>query len=144
MMVFNVQAQSYERNKAVPVEKVLFGTVLSVRNITEKEIIEDQKNGWNTFGGAVLGGIIGNQFGSGSGRDLATIVGALIGASIADENNRSYRERHIQLVEIMIRVEGGDEYMVIQDRDPTMLFHADDDIRMVMLSTGSVRIDKQM
>ena len=29
----------YDRNKAVPVEKVLFGKVQSIRHITEQEII---------------------------------------------------------------------------------------------------------
>ena len=32
----------YERNKAVSVEKVLFGKVYSVRNITQQELIEDK------------------------------------------------------------------------------------------------------
>lgn len=35
----------YERNKAVPVQQVLFGDVKSVRNITEQEIIQDKNNG---------------------------------------------------------------------------------------------------
>ena len=69
----------YDRNKAVPVEKVLFGSVISVRNITQEELIKDKNNGWRTFGGALMGGIIGNQFGGGSGRDVATILGAIIG-----------------------------------------------------------------
>jgi len=59
-----------DRNQAVPVEKVLFGSVVSVRNITEEELVRDKKNGWHTFGGALAGGVIGNQFGSGSGRDI--------------------------------------------------------------------------
>ena len=33
-----------------------------------------------TLGGAVVGGIIGNQFGSGSGKDAATILGVIIGS----------------------------------------------------------------
>ena len=44
----------YDRNKAVPVEKVLFGQVLSVRNITEQELIQDKNQGWKTFGGALI------------------------------------------------------------------------------------------
>lgn len=82
----------YERNKAVPVEKVLFGQVLSVRNITERELIQDKNSGWKTFGGALIGGAIGNQFGSGSGRGVATILGAIIGGSIAHDKNPQYHE----------------------------------------------------
>jgi surface antigen len=33
-----------------------------------------------TLGGAVVGGIIGNQFGSGSGKDAATILGVILGS----------------------------------------------------------------
>ena len=34
------------------------------------------------LGGAIIGGVIGNQFGHGSGRTAATIGGALIGSAI--------------------------------------------------------------
>lgn len=41
--------------------------------------------------GAIVGGAIGNQFGSGSGRDAATVAGALLGGSIARDNARRDR-----------------------------------------------------
>jgi outer membrane lipoprotein SlyB len=44
----------------------------------------------------------------------------------------------------MIKVENGDEYMVIQDLDRRMLFQPQDAIRMVYLANGTVRIDKQI
>lgn len=134
----------YDRNKAVPVEQVLFGQVLSVRNITEQELLRDKNQGWKTFGGALIGGAIGNQFGSGSGRDVATILGAIIGGSVAHNRNPEYREKTLHLVELMIKVENGDEYMVVQDLDRRMLFQPKDQIRMIYLANGSVRIDKQM
>ncbi len=41
--------------------------------------------------GAIVGGAIGNQFGSGSGRDIATVAGAALGGSIGhDYKNRYY------------------------------------------------------
>lgn len=134
----------YDRNKAVPVEQVLFGQVLSVRNITEQELIRDKNQGWKTFGGALIGGAIGNQFGSGSGRDVATILGAIIGGSVAHNSNPEYREKTLHLVELMIKVENGDEYMVVQDLDRQMRFRANDEVRMIYLANGTVRIDKQM
>lgn len=134
----------YERNKAVPVEKVLFGQVLSVRNITEQELIQDKNQGWKTFGGALVGGAIGNQFGRGSGRGIATILGAIIGGSIAHDRNPEYKEKTLLLVELMIKVDNGDEYMVIQDLDHRMLFQRKDPVRMIYLGNGTVRIDKQM
>lgn len=139
-----VAQADYDRNKAVPVEQVLFGQVLSVHNITEQELIQDKNQGWKSFGGALIGGAIGNQFGSGSGRDVATILGAIIGGSVAHNRNPEYREKTLHLVELMIKVDNGDEYMVVQDLDRGMQFQPKDAIRMVYLANGSVRIDKQM
>jgi outer membrane lipoprotein SlyB len=134
----------YERNKAVPVEKVLFGKVQSVRNITEQEIIEDKRRGWKVFGGALVGGAIGSQFGSGSGRNVATILGALLGGSLSQNNNRQFHIKTIRLVELMIKTDKGKEFMVIQDLDSRMVFQRNDAIRLIYLANGSVRIDKQM
>lgn len=36
----------------------------------------------STVAGAIIGGVIGHQFGSGHGRDAATIAGSLIGAAV--------------------------------------------------------------
>ncbi|NNE06821.1 MAG: glycine zipper 2TM domain-containing protein [Xanthomonadales bacterium] len=41
--------------------------------------------------GALLGGVIGNQFGGGSGRDVMTVAGAALGGAIAADRQR---ERH--------------------------------------------------
>jgi len=38
--------------------------------------------------GALLGGVIGNQFGGGSGKDAMTIFGALLGSSMAKDDAR--------------------------------------------------------
>ena len=40
--------------------------------------------------GAILGGIIGNQFGHGSGRDAMTFAGAALGHSIAKDSQRRH------------------------------------------------------
>jgi len=43
-----------------------------------------------TLFGAIIGGVIGHQFGSGHGNDAATIAGSLIGASVANRSNQGY------------------------------------------------------
>lgn len=139
----SLAATDYERNKAVPVDKVLFGKVTSVRRITETELLQDRNHGWKVFGGALVGGTIGNQFGSGSGRTISTILGAMLGSSIASNDRTPNQQITIELVELMISIDNGDEYMVVQDLDQQMLFHPQDKIRMIYLSDGSVRIDKQ-
>lgn len=136
------QSDAYERNKAVPVQKVLFGEVESVRQLVEQELITDQRSGWHTFGGALIGGAIGNQFGGGSGRTAATILGSLLGGSIArNRQPRSYVVKQ-QLVELLIKIENGEQYMIIQDYDSMMPFRRGDEVRMVYLGDNTVRVDK--
>ncbi|MDH3613057.1 MAG: glycine zipper 2TM domain-containing protein [Gammaproteobacteria bacterium] len=43
----------------------------------------------STLAGAIIGGVVGHQFGSGSGNDAATVAGTLIGAAIG--NNSAHR-----------------------------------------------------
>lgn len=134
----------YQRNQAVPVEKVIYGEVASVRQVSKQELREDQYAGWKTFGGAVLGGLIGNQFGDGSGRDVATVLGALAGAGVARNRTQPHTVEY-QLVELMIRVEtDGSQVMVLQDLDRNMRFNAGDQVRMVYLQGGDVRVDRAM
>ena len=133
-------AADYNRNEAVPVQKVLFGNVTSVRHITEYELIEDRRNGWKVFGGALIGGVVGHQFGGGRGQDVATVLGALLGGGLANQyGNREYYLEY-QLVELMINQEDGTQVMVVQDLDSGMIFNAGDQVRVVYLK-GYVRVD---
>jgi outer membrane lipoprotein SlyB len=131
----------YERNKAVPVQQVLFGDVKSVRNITEQEIIQDKNNGWKTFGGALLGGVVGNQFGGGSGRTVATILGSIIGGNVAHNSQQKSHYEESHFVELLIQVENGDQFMVVQDQDQSMRFSKGDNVRLVYLTDNTVRVD---
>lgn len=58
-----------------------------------------------TIAGAVVGGVVGNQFGKGRGKDAMTVVGALLGGSIGNDMgrrpHRSYvsTERRCELID---------------------------------------------
>ena len=41
----------------------------------------------DVLAGAIIGGVIGNQFGKGKGNDAATVLGAIIGADTANKKN---------------------------------------------------------
>ncbi len=45
----------------------------------------DDKNILGTVGGAVAGGVVGNQFGGGSGKTIATVGGAVAGGYLGNE-----------------------------------------------------------
>jgi uncharacterized protein YcfJ len=47
-----------------------------------------------TLAGGLLGAVVGHQFGSGSGRRAATVVGAVIGGAIANDSAARREARH--------------------------------------------------
>lgn len=57
------------------------GNVESVRAIKQRA----QGSGLGAAGGAVIGGLLGNQVGGGSGRQLATVAGAVGGAVVGNQ-----------------------------------------------------------
>jgi uncharacterized protein YcfJ len=42
----------------------------------------------DVIAGAIIGGVIGNQFGNGSGKDVMTALGAILGADVASKTHR--------------------------------------------------------
>lgn len=136
-----VVAGVYERNTARPVNQVVFGTVENVRNITQRQVLESEHSGWKTLGGALLGGLLGNQFGGGHGREIATAVGALAGAGAAQYYQSQGETVEYKLVELLIRGEDGKLINVIQDYDPAMVFTSGDKARILYFDDG-VRVDR--
>lgn len=134
---------AYDRNQAVPVEKVVYGQVESIKHVTQTQLVEDRNLGWKTFGGALIGGVVGHQFGGGSGQDVATVLGALLGGAAANQYGNSTRTLEYKLIEMMINLDDGTQVMVIQDLDPGMSFVAGDEVRVVYLK-GYVRVDIAM
>ncbi|KHA61891.1 membrane protein [Vibrio variabilis] len=142
ILVFPLIANAaYQRNTARPVNDVVFGKVETVRYISQQDIVKAQGSGWETLLGAVFGGVIGNQFGDGRGKEVATAVGAIAGAGVARNHaNQEYRIEY-RLVEILIKTEKGQLIDVIQDVDNQMLFERGDDVRILYFDEG-VRVDK--
>ncbi|OJI23014.1 hypothetical protein VV99796_03306 [Vibrio vulnificus] len=139
LMPFLVHA-NYERNVAKPVNKVIYGEVESVRYISQQEIMRSQAEGWKTLLGATIGGLVGNQFGGGTGKEVATAIGAVAGAVIVQNQGQSEYRIEYQLVELLIETEKGQLINVIQDVDKNMLFNRANKVRMLYFDDG-VRVD---
>ncbi|MGO1298186.1 MAG: glycine zipper 2TM domain-containing protein [Vibrio sp.] len=137
---------AYQRNQARPVNKVVFGAVQTVRYISQETVTKSQQHhgGWETLLGAAIGGVIGHQFGSGHGNDLATIVGTAAGAGVGYTQSADpiYRQQD-KLVELLIKTHNDKLIDVIQDVDPNMLFGSGDSVRILYFDDG-VRVDKEM
>lgn len=54
----------------------------------------------NELIGGVIGGALGNQFGAGSGKDAMTIMGALIGGSVANDMEKQGQPGRIESREV--------------------------------------------
>ncbi|TMX50975.1 glycine zipper 2TM domain-containing protein [Vibrio alginolyticus] len=131
---------AYERNVAKPVNEVVYGKIDSVRYITQQEVVQSKSNGWKTLLGATIGGLVGNQFGGGTGREVATAVGALAGAAVAQNQSNYQYTVEDKLVELLIKVKGDKLINVIQDVDKNMLFSRGDEVRILYFDDG-VRVD---
>ena len=125
----NVSSAPYERDQAVPVEKVVYGHVVSVRNITQQQLVEDRNRGWKTFGGALVGGVIGHQFGGGSGKDAATAGGAIAGGVAGNQIQKGMQEKNTYttteqrcntVMEDKSRTEGYDVTYTFNDNEETI------------------------
>lgn len=53
--------------------------------VYQQQVVGVPKTG-DMIAGALLGGVIGNQFGGGSGKDVATFLGAVLGAQRVNNN----------------------------------------------------------
>ncbi|MEK1973423.1 glycine zipper 2TM domain-containing protein [Vibrio parahaemolyticus] len=131
---------AYQRNVAKPVNEVVYGKIDSVRYITQQEVVQSKSNGWKTLLGATIGGLVGNQFGGGTGKEVATAVGALAGAVVAQNQSNYQYTVEYKLVELLIKVKGDKLTNVIQDVDKNMLFSRGDEVRILYFDDG-VRVD---
>ncbi|ENJ5959373.1 glycine zipper 2TM domain-containing protein [Vibrio parahaemolyticus] len=131
---------AYQRNVAKPVNEVVYGKIDSVRYITQQEVVQSKSNGWKTLLWATIGGLVGNQFGGGTGKEVATAVGALAGAAVAQNQSNYQYTVEYKLVELLIKVKGDKLINVIQDVDKNMLFSRGDEVRILYFDDG-VRVD---
>ncbi|GEN24461.1 glycine zipper 2TM domain-containing protein [Halomonas cupida] len=102
----------YSGQGAQTAQTVQVGTITALRQVQ----IQGESSGLlGGGGGAVLGGLLGHQVGGGSGRDIATAVGAIGGAvagsKIEDSANRT------AAWEMEIRKDTGETVVVVQKAD---------------------------
>lgn len=87
-----------------------YGTVASIQVIRNAS----GASGIGAVGGGVVGALLGNQIGSGSGRTAATLAGALGGAVVGNEVERN-RAPGRDLYQVGVRLDNGDYHNVTMD-----------------------------
>jgi len=91
-----------------------YGVVQSIELVQhEKSGIGGSGIGLGTIAGAVIGGVVGNQVGSGSGKTVATVVGAAGGGYVGHEiENR--QQQTDDSYKITVRMDNGSNQSVLQ------------------------------
>ena len=90
----------------------------SVESVSLVEVKGDSPNVIGTIAGGLLGGVVGHQVGDGSGKDLATIIGAVGGAYAGNrvENNRG----KTKVFRVAVRLDGGSTQNFDYANDPSV------------------------
>lgn len=99
------------------------GNVESVRTITTRA----EGSGLGAAGGAVVGGLLGNQIGGGSGRQLATVAGAIGGAVAGNQIEGNMKAT--TSYEIRVRLDDGTLRTFRQNSQPQ--WRSGDRVRIV-------------
>ncbi|CAI1507342.1 Outer membrane lipoprotein slyB precursor [Serratia ficaria] len=105
----------YSASQAKQVQTVRYGTLVSVRPVKIQG--EGGSNMIGTIGGAVLGGLLGNTIGGGTGRSLATAAGAVAGGVAGDQIGAA--AGRTDGVELEIKTDQKDNVVVVQKAGAT-------------------------
>jgi outer membrane lipoprotein SlyB len=99
------------------------GVVESVRTIEHRP----KSSGAGAVGGAVLGGLLGNQVGSGHGRQLATVAGAVGGAVAGNQIEGNMKTTHSW--DVVVRMDNGTKRTFHNAQQPS--WRSGDAVRVV-------------
>jgi outer membrane lipoprotein SlyB len=79
------------------------GRVTAIQPITS----EARTTGAGVALGAIAGGVIGHQIGSGTGNKLATVAGATGGAVLGNQIERNHRQKQVVGYRVTVRADNG-------------------------------------
>ncbi len=91
----------YDYGKVTAVEPIVeeFRVEIPVKECWQETVYRRERHGYRGVTPEIVGGIVGaavgNQFGRGRGRDVATVAGALLGGSIAHDIKRGRQHEHV-------------------------------------------------
>lgn len=105
----------YSPNEAMKASQVEYGIIVSGRMVELRNIPGET----DKFAGAALGGVagalVGDQFGSGTGKTLMTGLGAIAGAALAADT--AQKVNRADAVEWIVKLDNGRSISVVQS-DP--------------------------
>ena len=130
----SLTGDTVSRSDAGRAQNVRTGTITSIRPVR----IEGSSVG-GTLVGAGVGGLVGNQFGGGSGRTATTVGGALVGGAAGSHAGQAINSRNGLEIEVRLD-EGGRRISVVQEVNPRENFSVGNRVRVVTGSGGRTRV----
>lgn len=110
----------------------VYGVIYSVRPTTVQVA---NASGIGLVGGAVAGGVLGNQVGKGSGRKWATVIGAVGGGMVGNEIEKRNNVSNVPGVEMQVRVDTGEMINIVQ-QDQGQGFRSGTRVRLIQSGNG--------
>lgn len=142
LFLFSSTNTSVAAEETISISKVESATILSVRKLSEADLLRDQSRGWALFGNALIGGVLGYQHGGGSALDVKMVLNSVLRhnnkTSISNELESAGK---IRLFEIQVTLDDGSRKTIVLSNNNDTVFRASDKIRLVHFETG-VFIDK--
>ncbi|OTA15858.1 membrane protein [Xenorhabdus vietnamensis] len=111
-------SDTYSISQAKQAQTVTYGIIRSIRPVTIKGKQAGDPNMLGFIGGAVLGGLLGNTVGGGSGQKLTTAAGAIAGG-LAGQGIQGALDQ-TKGIELSIRMDDGRNIIVVQKLDRTV------------------------
>lgn len=108
----SASAGVYTYGQAQSEQIVRFGTVIGLRPVV---IQNDRSSGVGMIAGGALGGVAGSAVGGGTGRDLAIVGGAILGALAGEKIEEQAGKT--QGIEITVRLDNGETRVIAQADD---------------------------
>ena len=107
---YPAQSNDYYPSQSTRPEAASYGTIDSIQ-LTRSA---PGTTGTGVVAGGVVGALLGNQIGSGSGRTAATVAGAVGGAMLGNQIEKS-RTQTYDTYQVGVRLENGDFRTITQD-----------------------------
>jgi len=133
---------AYANNKTIQISKVESATISSIRQLSEQDLIRDKRRNWALFGDSLLGGVLGYQYGNGSGKNVKQILSRILAHNQKKENSNALKSSlKVRLTELQVKLNNGERKAIILATQSGRVYRANDKVRLVHFETG-VFIDK--
>lgn len=119
-----------------PTNKETTASVVKNAVVVSSEKVKKEESAINiaNIAGALLGGIIGNQFGAGNGKTLATTGGALVGGAMARASSLKKTDYDVHTVVAFV---DGSMVEVVQSLEKTEVFRKGDFVQVSFDNDGN-------